>query len=328
MKIESSVTSLSWIPSYAIKGLANVPFQLGLTHYDDPPPDVIESIDDLVAKDLFREANELRAWIEVEDGRIVDHGYSGRGHIGMTRVKLGPREVSIPAVALPLIREDPDVSRHCVTFVQTAGGRTALPAPRRVRHRPFAQMASSIAWTTLALTIYADGSHRHELVGASPFPRHWIYDDAGRLVAKSGLVDFKAWYRRSFGKHTPWGSENSAALVTEVETAVERQLSLQIMDGKPKKRKVAAGKTLVRQGDGGDKLFLVLNGVLAVEVDGQKVAEYGPGAILGERAALEGVPRTATLRAATDCTIAVTRGDEIARTELVGVAQHHGGAPA
>ncbi len=324
MKIESSVTSLSWIPSYAIKGMAKIPFELGLTHYDDPPPDVLENIDELVAKDIFREANELRAWIEVEDGRIVDYGYSGKGHIGMTRVKLGPRELAFSAVALPLLREEPAISDTCVRFVQTAGGRTALPAPRRVRYRPFAQMASSIAWTTLALTIYADGSQHHELVGASPFPRHWIYDHCGKLVTKSSLVDFKAWYRGSFGRHTPWGNEDSAALVTEAETALERNLSLQVMARKPKKRTVASGKALVRQGERGDKLFLLLNGVLGVEVDGQKVAEYGPGAILGERAVLEGGTRTATLRAVTDCTVAVAAADAIPHAELAEVAQHHG----
>ncbi len=30
-----------------------------------------------------------------------------------------------------------------------------------------------------------------ELAGASPFPRHWIYDQRGRLVAKSGLAAYE-----------------------------------------------------------------------------------------------------------------------------------------
>ena len=64
-----------------------------------------------------------------------------------------------------------------------------------------------------------------------PVPRHWIYDHHGPLVQKSGLVDFKDWYQRAFGKHTPWGDEDSPALVTEVETALERELSGSIMRG-------------------------------------------------------------------------------------------------
>lgn len=39
MRIESSVTAVSWIPSEAIEGLPKLPFELGIGHYDEPPPD-------------------------------------------------------------------------------------------------------------------------------------------------------------------------------------------------------------------------------------------------------------------------------------------------
>jgi hypothetical protein len=39
MRIESSVTAISWIPSEAIEGLPKIPFDLGIGHYDEPPPD-------------------------------------------------------------------------------------------------------------------------------------------------------------------------------------------------------------------------------------------------------------------------------------------------
>src|SRR5438132_13586435 len=67
MKIERVVTSISWIPSEAIKGALKVPFEVGMAHYDDPLPDVIHDLESLRAADKFRFANELRAWIEVED---------------------------------------------------------------------------------------------------------------------------------------------------------------------------------------------------------------------------------------------------------------------
>ena len=38
--------------------------------------------------------------------------------------------------------------------------------------------------------------------------------------------------------------------------------------------------TLTEQGDEGNELYLLLDGVLAVEIDGDTVAEIGPGAIL------------------------------------------------
>ena len=77
MRIESSVTSITWILSEAIKGMPKLPFELGIAHYDDPPPERIENLDKLREADAFREANELRAWVEVEDGKIVDYGHEG-----------------------------------------------------------------------------------------------------------------------------------------------------------------------------------------------------------------------------------------------------------
>jgi hypothetical protein len=273
--------------------------------------------------DLFREANELRAWIEVDDeGKIVDYGHEGRGHIGITQLKLARREVNIPAVALPTLQPEPEVGDGWVKFVQTAGGRTGAPAPRRVRGKPFFQIASALAWTTLGLTIKADGSSEFEVVGASPFPRHWIYDDEGKLVQKSGLIDFKNWYREAFEPNTPWGGEDSEAMLTAVESELERELSASIMreDRKPKPTRVKEGETLVEQGDPGDTLFLLFDGMLAVEVDGEQVASVGPGAILGENAILEGGERTATLRAMTPCKVITVAGDQLDPDHLAEVA--------
>ena len=323
MRIESSVTAVSWIPSEAVEGLPKIPFTMGVAHYDDPPPDVIDDLDALREADTFREANELRAFIEAEDGKITDYGHLGRGHIGVTRMKLGPRELSVAAVALPTIQGEPEVGDGWVRFTQTAGGRTGMPAPRRVRGKPFFQINSAIAWTTLALTIKADGSSQHELIGASPFPRHWIYDRENKLVQKSGMIDFDEWYRESFGKNTPWGDEDSSAFVTEVESALERELSRSIMrEGTASKpRRLEIDDTLVEQGETGNELYLIVDGVLAAEVDGERVAEIGPGAILGERAVVEGGKRTATLRAVTPAKIVEVAADQIdpaALEELAG----------
>ena len=330
MRIESSVTSVSWIPSEAIAGMAKVPFEAGILHYDEPPPDVIDDLEVLRAADRFRFANELRAYIEVEDdhdgsNRIVGFGHTGGGQIGVTRVRVGRREVSFTAFRMPDIQPEPEVGDTWVRFVQTTGGRTGLPTPRRVAHPPYAQYDSPLVWTTLALTIHADGRSDHEVVGASTFPRSWIYDHEGKVVAKTGLLEFKQWFRHAFGKHTPWGETDSPALVTAVETALERELSTTIMRGraKPAIRKVAKGKTLVEQGQSGDTVFLLLDGVVAAEADGESLAEFGPGAVLGERAVLEGGVRTATLRASTKCKVAAVSGHQLNRSVLADVSAGH-----
>ena len=325
MRIESSVTSVSWIPSEAVKGMKKLPFETGMAHYDPPPPDVIGDLDELREGDRFRFANELRAWIEVEDGKVVAWGHAGGGHIGSTTVRMGPKTVVFPAVAYPDIRPEPEVSATAVRFVQTAGGRTGVPAPRTVRRPPFVQIAAPLAWSTLALTIRADGSSQWEVVGASSFPRHWIYDHSGALAAKTGMIDCDGWYHRAFGKYTPWGEEESPALVTVAETALERQLSAKIMQAgaKTKVKTFSAGRTLVEQGEPGDTLLLLLDGVLEVEVDGVKLAEVGPGAVLGERAVLEAGARTATLRAVTPTKVAIARADQIDTQALAEVSLGH-----
>jgi hypothetical protein len=187
------------------------------------------------------------------------------------------------------------------------------------------QFEGPTVWTTLALTLHADGTSEWEMTGASPFPRHWIFDNEGKLTAKAGLTDFKEWWRHSFGKHTPWGDEDSDALVTTVETALERELSAVIMRGgeKPKVRKVKEGAVLVEQGQLGHELYLLLDGVLSVEVDGEPVAELGPGAVLGERAILEGGRRTSTLRALTPVRVAVADAAQLELDQLREVSEGH-----
>jgi hypothetical protein len=325
MRYQSTTTSLSWIPSEAVTGMTKLPFDSGVAHYDATPPEVLEDLEALRDADRFRFANRISAWIEVEDGKIVDHGQEGAGMIGSTTMRLGSRSTTITAFPLPDIQAEPEVGDGWVRFVQTAGGRTGVPTPRRVNHAPFVQITAPLAWSTVALTLHADGRAEPELVGASPFPRHWLYDDSGKVVAKTGVIDFKKWYRNAFGKHSPWGDEDSPALVTAVETALERQLSEQVMKAgeKPDIRKVKKGKALTEQGKPGDELYLLLDGVLSVEVDGEVLAELGPGALLGERAVIEGGLRTSTLRAVTRCTVACASGDHIDKAVLAEVAEGH-----
>lgn len=325
MRHEASVTSISWIPSEAMSGLMRLPMDVGLGRYDDPPPDVIDDLEDLRAADRFRFANELSAYVEVDDGRIVDAGYLGGGHISATTVNLGIGSISIAAVPFEDLREQPQISDGSARFVQTAGGRTGAPLPRRVPHPPFVRLTAPTAWTTLALTIHADGSSELEVVGASPFPRHWIYDSDGALVRKSGTTDFEAWTEKEHDADTPWGGVESAALVTQVETALERQLSLTIMreGSKPELRALVEGDTLTEQGKQGDELYLLLDGVARVEVDGEPLAELGPGTVVGERAVLEGGTRTATLVAVTDLKVAVADAGSLDRDALVRLSEGH-----
>lgn len=60
MRIDSVVTSLSWIPTDSIPGLMKLPFDMGVTRYDEVPPDTLGDLEALRRADRFRFANELR----------------------------------------------------------------------------------------------------------------------------------------------------------------------------------------------------------------------------------------------------------------------------
>jgi predicted MFS family arabinose efflux permease len=66
---------------------------------------------------------------------------------------------------------------------------------------------------------------------------------------------------------------------------------------------VPAGTAVVRQGDPGDAYYVITDGSADVVGDGAVVRSLGPGDSFGEISLLHDVPRTATIRAATDLTL-------------------------
>ncbi|GII59647.1 hypothetical protein Pth03_80360 [Planotetraspora thailandica] len=131
MRVTSHITSVSWIPSEAVKGYTKPAFTMGIAHYDEPPPDTIGDLDSLRVADAFRFAHRLEAWAEFDGNALVGHGVGGGLIMGSTTVRLGPLGITFAAFALPDLRSEPEAGDGWVRFTQTVGGRTALPLPRR-----------------------------------------------------------------------------------------------------------------------------------------------------------------------------------------------------
>lgn len=68
---------------------------------------------------------------------------------------------------------------------------------------------------------------------------------------------------------------------------------------------VPAGQRLMRQGQVGMEAAVVVSGELDVVRDGEVVARLGPGDVVGELSLLDGAPRTADVRTATDTELLV-----------------------
>ena len=136
----------------------------------------------------------------------------------------------------------------------------------------------------------------------------------GALLAAGGLevvlvVISWPWVRRV----------DDAAVVPERElrllrgVAFFRPLQLTTIEdlaGRLEDVSVTAGAEVVRQGEPGDRFFIVETGRLEALVDGVPVRELGPTDSFGEIALLRDVPRTATVRATADATLVSLARDE------------------
>ena len=81
---------------------------------------------------------------------------------------------------------------------------------------------------------------------------------------------------------------------------------------------VTAGTGVIRQGDRGDRFYVIESGSFEVTVDGTHAGELGPGGFFGEIALLRNVPRTATVTTLTDGRLQALGREEF----LAAVAGH------
>ncbi len=87
---------------------------------------------------------------------------------------------------------------------------------------------------------------------------------------------------------------------------------------------VPPGTVIIEQGEAGTKIFLIEDGAVSVEVDGEVLATLGPGEVFGEIAALRDRSRTATVRAIDRVVLLVVDGSDF----VAAVAAHASSANA
>jgi CRP-like cAMP-binding protein len=100
--------------------------------------------------------------------------------------------------------------------------------------------------------------------------------------------------------------------------------SIEYLAARLTKVELASGSYLFRQGDEGDRFYVVETGAVAIELPEGEKLERAP-AFVGEIALLREVPRTASVRIAEDATLfALERDDFLA--VMTGQARARAGA--
>jgi MFS family permease len=152
----------------------------------------------------------------------------------------------------------------------------------------------------------------------------------GALIAVGALLPVLAvlcWSRlRVIDEGARVPEERLAALRTVPFLAVLPLQRLEYLAARATEVELAAGASLFRQGDHGDRFYVLTSGAIAIELtDGDKV-ERAP-AYVGEIALLRNVPRTASVRIVDDARfLALDRSDFL--DAVVGQSRARAGAEA
>lgn len=224
------------------------------------------------------------------------------------------------------------------TRIEIEVGTSYLTPPNEVR----AAIRRVLAAAPLVLQAREPEVHLHAF-GPSSLDfkvRFWIADYADELAARD-QVRTLLWYEfRRANLEIPWPiqieysrEEQPVRTEAHIVEAAERLAGVDLfatLDGDARLALARAaadhlfadGEAIVRQGEAGRSMFVVLRGevVVRLEPSGQEVARIAAGGVFGEMSMLTGDPRTATVRAVGD-----VQALEIGADEMRALAQRSPG---
>jgi MFS family permease len=147
---------------------------------------------------------------------------------------------------------------------------------------------------------------------------HWAFVISGVVVLLVTLAAFPALRGIDASSLMP---ERQLALLARIPMfAPLPRLDLERLARQLDPIDTPAGTEVIRQGDMGDRFYVIDAGDFGIEVDGQHVATLGEGDFFGEIALLHDVPRTATVRALVEGAVWALDQEEFLAT-LTGLPQ-------
>jgi hypothetical protein len=135
---------------------------------------------------------------------------------------------------------------------------------------------------------------------AAPLLLNWLGTRGALIVAGSvlPLVVIPAWPRlNAIDRAAEVPVERLEFLRANPIFAPLPGSTLEQLAGALEEVHATVGEEVVRQGETGDRFYLIKAGTLEVYIDGKLVQSLGPGDSFGEIALLKDVPRTATVKA-------------------------------
>jgi CRP-like cAMP-binding protein len=214
-----------------------------------------------------------------------------------------------PPIALVAVMPDPVFALGVVGILGAGKGLTYVAGLSLLQRMMDAGVLGQVIGLLQTLSLVATG------LGAFATP--FLIDALGlrsALIAIGALMPVlvvAAWPRLAAIDRAAVGREREIAALRGVPMfAALPPLALEQLAAATVPVAAPAGSDVVRQGDRGDRFYVVAGGLLDVLVDGRPVATLGPGGSFGEIALLRDVPRTATVRARTQVELHALERDD------------------
>ena len=143
---------------------------------------------------------------------------------------------------------------------------------------------TATATTTAATRLFVLTRERFDAI-VSKHPG--VRDDLRALLASRRAANLKRTLERGLIARVPFLRDADSAVLDDLASALTLE-------------RFAAGAVLLKEGDVGDRCYLVGAGAVRISKGGEPIAEVGSGACIGEGALLTTSPRTATATAVDD----------------------------